>query len=234
MSTIPKPNNLIFYAKGNLNQSGTLQDFSGQGNHGTLVSAPPQVETPYGSALDFDGSADCVTIDDIVTDLASTTTGTFSALFKTDDNTTTQEIISFGDTDADTRIQFDLLATGLFRGLAAETGTTQWAIDTDNVVINNGIWVHLALVQNGTEPILYVNGKRVAQTFSTSTDKTYWFNDLAGLDNGRIGCGNWNSGGNATWADGRIPHAIIWDTNLTDNKISELYNYLNRLTAKRL
>ena len=38
--------------------------------------------------------------------------------------------------------------------------------------------------------------------FTTATDKTEWFNNIAGLDNGRIGCRSVNNSGNATFLTG--------------------------------
>jgi len=201
---------------------GSIADNSGNYNNGTLGGTPFWQNSKKGKTLNFDGSTDYIDIDTAVGDLASDTVGTWTAWIKTTDATTTQEIISFGDTDADTRIQFDI-NNSLLRALIGETGTTQWAVDTDNAVFVNGEWIHIALVQDGTEPILYVNGVAVAQTFSTSTDKTYWFNDLGGLDNGRIGCGNWNNGGNATFLGGNVLEAMILDTNLTGQEVSQLY-----------
>ena len=55
------------------------------------------------------------------------------------------------------------------------------------MVFADNTWTHVAITQDGTEPVLYVDGVAVAQTFGVTTDKTVWFNDLIGLDNGRIG-----------------------------------------------
>ena len=168
--------------------------------------------------FDYDGTTDYLNLNSIVANFANTTTGTFAALVKTDDYLTTQEIISFGDTDADTRIQFDI-NTGTLRALVGMAGITQWALDTDNIIFTSGNWIHVAIVQDGVSPILYVNGIGVAQAFSTSTNKTYWFNNLAGLDNGRIGCGNWNNGGNAVFFNGIIKDIVIVNSILTPTQI---------------
>lgn len=174
-------------------------------------------------AVKLDGTTSLINIDSIVSSLSAETTGTFMAWINTTDANATQEIISFGDTDADTRIQFDLMGSGLLRALVGEGGVTKWALDTDAVAVKDNTWVHVALVQDGTDPVLYVNAEAVAQTFSTSTDKTYWFSDMAGLDNGRIGCGSWNGGGNATFFGGLIDGVRIDKGILTAQKISQAY-----------
>lgn len=172
---------------------------------------------------EYDGSTSLLNIDSIVSTLSATETGTFMSWIKTNDASITQEIISFGDTDADTRIQWDITGAGLLRALVGESGVTKWALDTDAIAVKNNTWVHVALVQDGTSPVLYVNGEAVAQTFSTSTDKTYWFSDMTGLDNGRIGCGSWNSGGNATFYGGLIEDSRIINGILTAQKINQAY-----------
>jgi len=174
-------------------------------------------------AMIFNGSTSYI-INYIIDQLSNVTASSFAAWIKTKDATITQEIISFGDTDADTRIQFDIDGAGLLRALVGVTGTVQWALDTDDTVIINNEWTHVALVQNGTEPVLYVNGIAVAQTFSVSTDKTFWFNDMPGLDNGRIGCGNWNSGGNANFFHGLINDVRIDIGIWTAREVSQIFS----------
>jgi len=204
-------------------RTGTIKDQSANSNDGVFGGTIGWHNSSGGRVLNFEGSSGYIDIDTIVGDLASDTVGTWVAWIKTDDASTTQEIISFGDTNADTRIQFDIDGAGLLRALAGSAGVTQWAVDTDATQLVNGVWTMVGIVQDGTEPILYVNGTAPAQTFSTSTDKTVWHNDLGGLDNGRIGCGNWNNGGNATFFDGEMREAIIFDTNLTSLEMALLY-----------
>lgn len=213
---------LVGWWRGVKNTSGTLEDFSDLANHATIAGAS-QIEGHRGQALLLNGTADYVDIDNAVNDLASDTQGTFVAWVRTDDITHAGEIVSFGDTDADTRIQFDIYSNGLLRALVGETGVTQWALDTDDVVFGDRVWTHVVLVQDGVSPVLYVDGIAVAQAFSTSTDKTYWFSDLSGLDNGRIGCGNWNGGGNAVFFDGAICPVSVYNTALTADEVESLY-----------
>lgn len=191
------PNEILFVSA----QSGTISDKWNNVIVNTAVDVFKIGSTRVGK---YDGSTSLLNIDSIVSTLSATETGTFMAWINTTDASVTQEIISFGDTDQDTRIQFDIDGAGLLRALVGESGVTKWALDTDAITIVNNKSVHVALVQDGTSPVLYVNAEAVAQTFSTSTDKTYWFSDMAGLDNGRIGCGSWNSGGNATFFSGLI------------------------------
>jgi len=190
-------------------------------NDVTLIGSP----TISSGQATFNGTTDAFNIDKLYrkSSIGSSSVGTIIARLRTSDITQTQEIVSFGDTSADTRIQFDIDSNGILRALVGVGGTTQWALDTDSVVFVNNTWIHVALVQDGTEPVLYVNGSAVAQTFSTSTDKTVWFNDMSGLDNGRVGCGNWNAGGNATFFVGDMRGVDIYDRALTAGEISDIF-----------
>ena len=74
-------------------------------------------------------------------------------------------------------------------------GTTQWQFEIDDT-LTEGVIYDVLLVQNGTVPVLYINGNLSNITYGTTTDQTAWFASLTGVDNGRLGCGNYNSGGN--------------------------------------
>ena len=63
----------------------------------------------------------------------------------------------------------------------------QWQFDTDAGVMVDNAWTLLSLTQDGTEPVLYVNGTKPLQAFSTTTDKTAWFAVATNLDNGFLG-----------------------------------------------
>jgi len=177
-------------------------------------------------AMSFDGSSDYVNIDGIVADVASDTAGTWTAWVKPDSGArgTTQQIMSFGDTNANTKIDFfqsggvDFLYAG-----ARETGTNQWRVLTSANPFSTNTWTHVALVQDGTSPVIYIDGVAVAQTFDFTTDKTYWNNNLSGLDTARIGNLNFDSGGEAQWFDGDIADVRIYNRALSAAEIQTLY-----------
>ena len=156
----PQQSNLSIYCRGNLNQSGTFQDFSGNDRHGTLVSAPPQIETPYGSALDFDGGADRVTFGNIGNDIKSV-----SLVIRIDaltnylidfDGTDTIDILT-GTLRANSIVNAHLYVNGVI-GTAIEIGgfyhiavTTDTALNASAFVLANiganfgdGVFSHLA------------------------------------------------------------------------------------------
>ena len=136
---------------------------------------------------DMVGDDDDVIITPVLAPLASSTVGTWMAWIQPDDVGSYGCILCAGDTDANEFISFYTSNGAKLFAWAKKAGAWQWNFITDDVVLANDTWVHVALVQDGTAPVLYVNGIAVAQTFSDQTDKTVWFSDLAGLDNMNIG-----------------------------------------------
>jgi hypothetical protein len=113
-------------------------------------------------------------------------------------------IWQFGDTNANEFLGlYNSTTTGVLRGFCIKAGTTQWAFNSDNA-FSIDTQMDIRMVQNGTSPVLYVNGILEPITFTTSTDLTAWLADLTGIDNGRIGCSNDNSAGNAEFFKGTV------------------------------
>jgi len=187
-------------------------------DNGSVIIGTPQVN----QGIILNSTTDAVNINTLYakSNIKNSTVGTISAFVTTDNIAkTVQEIVGFGDTDADTRIQFDIYSNGKLRALAGIAGVTQWALETDTAVFADNVGASVVLVQDGTSPVLYVNGIAVAQTFTTSTDKTCWFKVMPGLDNARIGCGNWNAAGNAHFFSGYISEVSIYSRALSEKEV---------------
>lgn len=176
-------------------------------------------------SMTFDGVDEYVNIDNVRTALASTTKGTWSCWVKPVSATgSAQAIIVFGDTDAITDFWFNIQTDGVLRAFVRINGTIQWNLDTDNAVFSDNTWTHVAIVHNSISPVLYVNGIVVAQTFVTTTNKTRWFNDANDLDNGRIGCENFNNNGNTNFFNGKLDEPRFWNRDLSADEILDDYN----------
>ena len=171
----------------------------------------------------FDGVNELININGVRTSLATTTVGTFTCWFKPL-AISDVILISFCDTDADSFIFINPYTDSLIYCTCRNATTNQWQVKTTNAAISNGVWVHIGLVQDGISPVIYVNGTAVAQSFTVSTDKTTWFNNIAGLDNGRIGDRNFNSRGEELFVNGNIDEVGFWNTNLSAAQILEVYN----------
>jgi len=203
-------------------------DNSTYSNFGTISGAVANISGKRGDSFTFDGVNDLININTAVGDLAATTKGTWSAWVKPVDATPTaqDEIIAFANGDQTDMIHLMIdITTGNFRINAINNGAALWQVATDVAPFSDNTWTQIALVQDGVSPVLYVNGVAPAQTFSISTDKTIWFNNLV-MNNGRIGTRFWD----ATEGDGGLPfngnidEVLIFDRALSANEIKALYD----------
>ncbi|MAG45131.1 hypothetical protein CL633_04575 [bacterium] len=229
MSTIPKQQNIAGYWKGNLNQSGTLQDFSGNANHMTLVSAPPQVETPYGSALDYDGTNDYCKVADN-TSLSITGDLTISTWLNTDNRAGDEKILTkwiSGNTQNSYLFKFDAGKVLFFTPDSLTDGGNNFE-RTDSAILFDGIWHHITVVYDASVPkvIFYLDG-RIQTSTTTGTIQGSLPNGTAETRIGSID----GSGGDY---EGRYTQTILWNTALNPNDARQLYLAMQRLTAKRL
>src|SRR3989338_3840933 len=212
----------------NFDRNTTLvRDISGNKNSGTRNGG---VNWTTGGKLDsgfsFDGVNDFINIDTAVGYLATTTTGTWSVWVKPVDATPAANdwLISFSNTTGLTTITSGISTTGLLWVIAQTAGVVKWDIDTNAAAFSDNTWTHITLVQDGTSPVLYVNGVAVAQAFTTTTDKTWWFNNDATLNNGRLADINFNNGVESNFFNGNMDEVMIFNTALSATDVSELYN----------
>lgn len=225
---IPKQHNIIGRWPGTLDENGLLHDFSGNGNHGTLVSAPPQIETPFGSSLDLDGSGDYTT-NTTANFRNSDNSGTISALIKSTD--TSASIFMTSDTGTDTSFfGIDIRSDGTFRIRQQNANDTLDEIRTTNTV-NDGIWHHIVVTSSGTSYQMYIDGVIETLVVVGGANNGDWFSDTTLRDNFTIGVLLGTSTSN--FFNGVISHIIIWDTNLSGNDILQLNSIVLRLTARR-
>lgn len=175
-------------------------------------------------SLLLDGANESVNIDSVASALSSDTVGTWSKWVKPVDATPALNsyLISFGDTDANTGLALLIGNTGKLLATARDGGVNQWILSTDAAVFSDNTWIHVAIVMDGVAPVLYVNAVAVAQTFLVPTDKTVWHNDLPGIDNGRIGALNLNSGGDVNHLNGNVDDTIFINRALTQPQIANL------------
>jgi len=220
------PANCVLYLSGYPPLGSTIFDRSGNANNGTITGATWK-RLPSGLwSIRYDGN-DYINIDVAVNDLAATTTGTWMAWMKLDDATpvATAMAVCFGDTNADEFIQFGILSSGKLYSQLYVAGARKWRLDTAAAAVANLRYAHITVIQDGVSPILLVNGVLVAQAFVDATDKTLWFAGCAGIDNGRIGCGNYNSVGNTAFiTDGNTALTKIINTNLTVAQVLSIFN----------
>ena len=182
-------------------------------------------------SLYLDGVDEYVNIDSILSPLSTTTAGTWSTWVKPVDATpsTSQILMAFGDTNAQERLFLPLRSDGKLAIASVDSGTTQFNLITDSVVVSDNTWHHIVVVQDGTSPVLYVDAVEYSTsegnaTYLVSTDITSWFNDLAGIDNGRIGSLLDSGLSERNHFNGNISDTLIFNRALTSREISQIYN----------
>jgi hypothetical protein len=193
---------------------GYYEDISGNGhtvtNSGTtVVAGPSQLQfsrAPYLSpeaaqAFSFDP-----------TPYLSLSTGAVLVWAKPPDATPAEvlhALWSVGDTDGATYMYLGLVSTGKLKAVLRVGGTVQWIVETNAAVWVDNTWGRAGISHNGTTPTLTFNGTVPAQTLTTSTAPEKWWADITGLvDDGRIGCINFNSAGNTDFFRGGICEVV--------------------------
>jgi hypothetical protein len=211
-----------------------VADLTPNSNNGTVYGATYTTDrnSQSNKAMIFDGSNDYINIDGIITDIVSDTAGTWAAWVKPDDGhpDAVEMFITVGDTNADEFVDFYYRTDGKLEAFSRDGGVNQWDLKTDNPIFTDGAqstYTHVALVQDGTAPVFYVNGVLVAATFTINTDTTDWMSTLTGLDNARIGSLNKNSAGETNHFDGSISDVRIYSRALSAEEIQDLYGSYN-------
>lgn len=164
-------------------------------------------------AASFDGTDDELQINASTVGLqvAATTEGTISFWFMPDNITGTYGLYASGAAvgAAATNLLIQQAANKI-RIYGRIQATAGFDIITTSAVLTAREWVHIAIVQNGTRPTIYINGVAVTMTDTVSTDLTVWWSVLVDLDEGRLGCRTIN-GGEDQFLLGVIGPVKIWN-----------------------
>ena len=137
----------------------------------------------------FDGTDDYVLHDAhaVARVAANDTLGTYTAWIYIDSLTTTRAIFSAGDNNSTDQVLELLIENGALTVLMDVGGVRQFKVAETTGSIVAKTWQHVALAQNGTRPILFVDGVEVAMTDATATDLTPWYDELTAVDKFAIG-----------------------------------------------
>jgi uncharacterized coiled-coil protein SlyX len=172
-------------------------------------------------AFTFDGSGDYIVSGN--TSLSGTPTITYSVWFKTNsiNYSGSNSIVMIGYADNTKSIGFRIHSTGYYRFYVYGGGGGE--SQTTDIEATLGNWVHATITFNsGTGQELYLNGKHVRSTFSTTTV-------LSLAANSKVILGNYlNSSGALTGTasyDGSIANFRLFNRALTSDEIYQLYAY---------
>jgi hypothetical protein len=127
-------------------------DYSGHGNHGELQGDPQWVEGPDGGALEFDGTGDYVNCGN-GPDLNITANLTLMCWIKVEAFTKTWEtIVGRGDNSY-------RMSRGPGDGDSIHFGANGTGSNLNaNTIVTTNTWRHVALVYDGTDKVVYIDG----------------------------------------------------------------------------
>lgn len=152
---------------------------------------------------------------------ANDTVGTIIAWINVPDITGTYTILGFGDKNVVEFLEFNVEA-GLLTTRCTDATVAQFVTQEDAVGIKQHQWHHVAFVQNadGKGVQIYLDGVLRAATNDTATDVNEWFNNLDGIDSGRIGAAN-KAGNDSVTQEfcGGISDVKYYNTALTADQI---------------
>jgi len=132
--------------------------------------------------------------------------------------------INSGNLTTDNRISLRISSTGTVEFLGRVNGTSSVVLNTDNKAFIDDEWTHVALVQDGTEPKIYINGVYVPQTFSISSNKTIWYATFGGtLNTFDLGVANYNNNPTFRPFEGDLSDFQVYNAALSEEEIWDIY-----------
>ena len=208
----------------------TVTDDGSGANNGTanVNTSNYSIAGKINEAFQVNGSTEFIDIDNLLADIKNDTVGSITMWIRRNAGSG-NNIFTFGDTSADRVFRIRLSTATLQIGFDGATGSNTWDISDSGFSFVDNVWTHVAIVQDGIEVKIYVNGSLQTPTFSVSTDKSAWFDayssGVAILDNGRIGCINRNNSGNILFHGGDIDDIRYYQSvALTSSDIAVIYN----------
>ncbi|MBT4165829.1 LamG domain-containing protein, partial [archaeon] len=191
---------------------GTMYDWSGEENDGTIVNASWNASGAYGGAMDFDGDGDYVALATINAINYSRNNISFSGWFNTNNLTIDQFI--FSQTVANQgRFGIFLQNDGDIMGYYYND--TSFQSSRYSVAISQtNQWYHFVYVWNTSGiGIMYINGvlgtnRGSSGDITSSTSGTYFGKLTSGIN----------------YFNGSIDEVMIFNTSLTAQQISDIYN----------
>ena len=172
-------------------------------------------------AVSYDGTDDELQANAhaVARNTANDTVGTYSFWFLPDNITGTYGLIACGDAigGAAETLLIQQAADDI-RIYCRRQGGAGFDIITTNAALVANEWVHVAVVQNGTRPIIYINGLAVAMTDTVGTVLAEWFATCTGLDEARIGCRTL-SGAEDQFLLGVLGPIKYWSVNLYGTEV---------------
>ncbi len=177
------------------------------------------------NSFTFDGNYDFIDCSSAASSISADNEGTISIWVQPNDITSDQTIVCLSASTLSRQyLNFKLTSSGF--GVDMRTSshpTTGFAVIADVNPFSLGTWTHLAIVQNGVSPQLYVDGVAVAQTFVVSTNDQKWLNDMGSFDTINIGR-IFTSDLNKNYFYGKVDEFSYFSSALISTDIETIYN----------
>jgi len=205
----------------------TLTDNGSGGNNGTMTNfstfssdVPTLPSFANTKSILLDGVDDEVSMPFTST----STTGSISVWIKPTDYTTGIQIVwlyvGSGYRDLITLSQ---RTDGTLAVSATDSGSTRWRVETDNAVVSNGTWTHVVFSFDGSNGTIYINGSTVPQTYTVTTNTSWWWDDLIPTVQ-RLGILRVNGYSAQQRYNGNIEEQSVFTSALSATEVSAIYN----------
>lgn len=152
------------------------------------------------------------------------TKGTITAWVMIPDYTPANQLCIFGAGDANA-VEYTLFCVTTARKLqyfVSDGGATRVDILSAGTLTPHK-WHHVALVQDGTSPRIYIDGVNQVLTYTTATEIGQWYDDTDGIDGAHIGAADSIGGAAALTLEfkGYISDFKMWSGTTAAKALSE-------------
>jgi hypothetical protein len=209
--------------------SGTIADVTGVsdgtdytitgGSNASVMTTAGKINTAY----TFDGAADYLFATNGGT-YNSNTTGTITAWVNPANFSTTSTIMAFADDSAVSFAAFSITTGGLLE-IRIENVATPQMTATSVASISTSVWTHVAIVQNGVAPTVYING--VSEVLIPSLGGAEWFSVAGPMDISSVGALRRNASVINYFAGDLDDVRYYANTILTQDNIDDIFNSTN-------
>ncbi len=208
----------------------TIIDSGTGANNGTASTNTNSLSQPgkINQSLQFNGTNQCVNIDNVLNTVRNDTVGSLS-LWVRRESDAPGTVFSFGSTANNSIFSLTVHSNGqIMLGFYDGVGSTWGTLPIYTDFFPRSVWTHVAIVQDGVEPILYKNGVRQTISFYIDNNRAGWFNNFssgwAAFNNGRLGCASAAGSGNASWFNGAVDDFRYYGRTLSQAEVAALYN----------
>lgn len=170
--------------------------------------------------VQLNGSNECIYINDLQADLLNDSQGSWSFWIKPDLDKV-GAVFSVGSSKQDEVFMVQIRNDHQL-GFGFSGPANAWFYEA-KVLDDSKEWIHIAIVQDGKNPVIYRNGVLVRAAQLEVYDSKKWFADFPNLDNGRIGCLNHSQRGDNTFYRGAIDDIRYYKRVLSAAEVEAIY-----------